>query len=116
MIETTVKDNDKRRFNTGAQRDNDVGKPDLIESLSWLALHRHGLYMRSKEERYGRGNWKKGIPIEEYEKSVMRHLQKYLANKYDGGSFEPEEDHLCAALFNLIGMIHEEEKQKIATE
>lgn len=106
---------DKRQFTTGAVRDVDNGKPDFIESISWLALDRHAMYMKSKETRYGRGNWKKGIPIEEYEKSLLRHVQKYLANKYDGANLEPQEDHLCAAMFNLMGLIHEEEKQKLTT-
>jgi hypothetical protein len=102
--------NDKRVFDTGAVRDQDDTKPDFIETVSWLAWNRFAMYMKGKETRYGRGNWKKGIPIEEYEKSLMRHIHKYFANKYDGASFEPEEDHLAAAWFNLQGLIHEEEK------
>ena len=66
--------------------------------------------MKAQEVKYGRGNWKKGIPIEEYEKSLMRHLQKYLVNKYDGSNDEPDVDHLSAAMFNLQGLIHEIEK------
>lgn len=62
--------------------------------------------------KYGRGNWRKGIPIESYEQSLLRHIQKYLVNKYDGAGLEPEIDHLAAALFNLQGIIHEEEKLK----
>jgi len=107
---------DKRQFETGAVRDVDNNKPDFIESISWIALGRYALYMRSKEERYGRGNWKKGIPIEEYEKSLMRHLHKYLANKYDGASLEPEEDHLSAAMFNLFGLMHETIKGTVVAD
>jgi hypothetical protein len=70
------------------------------------------MYMKGMESRYGRGNWKKGIPIEEYEKSLMRHLHKYIANKYEGASLEPEIDHLAAAMFNLMGLMHEQEKQQ----
>jgi len=103
----------KRKFKTGAVRDTDENKEDYIESISWLTLRRYALYMKSKEKKYGRGNWIKGIPIEEYEKSLVRHLQKYISNKYYGTKIEEEEDHLSAMLFNLQGLIHEEEKKKL---
>lgn len=102
-----------REFSTGALRDIDDGKEDYIESISWLTMRRFAFYMKSFEKKYGRGNWKKGIPIEDYERSLMRHLQKYLANKYDNAGLEPDVDHLGAAMFNLSGLIHEEEKAKI---
>lgn len=101
-----------RQFDTGAKRDVDDEKEDYIESFSWLVLRRFAFYMKSFEKKYGRGNWKKGIPIEEYEKSTMRHMQKYLANKYDNAKLEPEVDHLAAAIFNIQGIMHEEEKQR----
>ena len=45
--------------------------------------------------------------IESYESSLLRHVQKYLANKYEGGNIEKEEDHLSAILFNAFGIIHD---------
>lgn len=99
-------------FSTGAKRDVSENKEDYIESISWIALKRYADYMKSNENRYGRGNWLKGIPQESYERSLMRHLQKYLANKYNDGKFEPDVDHLAAALFNLQGLMHEQEKTK----
>ena len=68
--------------------------------------------MDGKASKYGRGNWIKGIDISSYEKSLLRHIQKYIANKYYNAKLEPDEDHLSAALFNLQGIIHEEEKIK----
>lgn len=68
--------------------------------------------MTSKKSKYGEGNFKKGIPIEAYEHSLVRHLAKYLINKYEGGSLEKEEDHLSAMLFNILGIIYEEERNK----
>lgn len=103
---------EKREFSTGAVRDVDNDKEDYIESFSWSVMRRFAFYMKGFERKYGRGNWKKGIPIEEYEKSLMRHMQKYLANKYDSAGLEPEVDHLAAAMFNLQGMMLEEEKLK----
>lgn len=105
------KTNTKTVFSTGAVRDSGE-KEDYVETISYLALQRFAAYMTSKQATYGKGNWRKGIPIESYEKSLMRHLQKYFANKYDGASLEPQEDHLSAALFNLQGLLHEEEKRR----
>ena len=99
-----------RTFDTGARRDIDTEKEDYIESLSWTTLRRYAKYMKTQEVKYGSGNWKKGIPIEEYEKSLMRHIQKYFANKYEDANLEPEVDHLSASFFNLQGLIHETEK------
>ena len=101
-----------RQFNTGALRDNDDSKENYIGAVSFIALKRYAHYQTDAAKRYPDGNWRKGIPIEEYEKSLMRHLQKYFSNKYDGTNFEPNVDHLAAAWFNLQGIIHEEEKAK----
>jgi hypothetical protein len=103
--------NEINEFETGAKRDIE-GKEDYVETISFLSLKRYAEYMTAQAKKYGRGNWRKGIPIESYEQSLMRHIQKYFANKYDNANLEPEIDHLSAALFNLQGLIHEEEKLK----
>jgi hypothetical protein len=104
-----------RHFETGAVRDDGDGKEDYIESISWLTLRRYANYMTKASAKYGRGNWIKGIPIESYEQSLLRHLQKYISAKYYGVEVEPDVDHLCAALFNLQGLIHEIEKNELDT-
>jgi hypothetical protein len=101
------------KFETGAVRDSQENKEDYIESISWLTMRRYAFYMKKNENKYGRGNWKKGIPQSSYERSLMRHIQKYLVNKYDNAKLEPDEDHLSAALFNLQGLIHEQEKENL---
>jgi len=101
----------KRRFKTGAIRDADDNKEDYIETISWTAFKRYAQYMTSKKSKYGAGNFKLGIDIESYEQSLVRHVQKYLANKYENGDVEKEEDHLSAILFNTFGIIHEEERK-----
>lgn len=100
-----------RKFGTGAIRDDDTTKPDFIETVSWTAFRKFGEYMTGKKKRYGQGNFKKGIPIESYEQSLVRHLQKYLENKYEDGNQEKDEDHLSAMVFNIFGIIHENERQ-----
>ena len=99
-----------RKFKTGAIRDNDTTKPDFIETVSWTAFRKFGEYMTSKKSRYGAGNFKKGIPIESYEQSLVRHIQKYLENKYENGNQEKNEDHISAIVFNAFGILHEQER------
>lgn len=111
-------------FTTGAIRDTGSGKEDYIETLSWLALRRYAKYMTDKASVYGRGNWIKGIPEESYEMSALRHLQKYIALKHYGLSkdeaekagLEPNEDHLSAIIFNIQGLMHEQEIKRIKNE
>lgn len=100
-----------KKFSTGALRDGDEGKEDYIETISWTAFKRYAKYMTGKKSRYGSGNFKKGLPIDYYERALVRHLQKYLANKYEGGIEEKEDDHLSAILFNVFGIMHEEERK-----
>lgn len=102
---------DKRHFDTGAARDSEDGKEDYIETISWATMKRYAEYMTGKKKKYGEWNWKKGIPIDSYERSLVRHLQKYLENKYEGGTVETEEDHLSAMLFNVFGIMYEESKK-----
>lgn len=100
------------KFNTGAIRDDQTGKTDFTETISWIAFGRFADYMTSKKSRYGRGNFKKGIPIESYEQSLLRHIHKYMANK-EGANLEPNEDHLAAAVFNIFGIMHEQWRDKV---
>lgn len=102
---------DKRQFDTGAIRDSELGKEDFTEGVSWLALKRFAKYMDSKAVRYGRGNWRKGIPSESYVKSLARHLQKFLV-EWEDGICEEKDDHLSAMVFNLFGLMHEIELYK----
>jgi hypothetical protein len=102
----------KRKFATGAVRDSEQGKEHYVECLSFTAMERFARYMLTCEGKYPPDNWRKGIPIKAYEQSLLRHIQKYFKNKYEGGNSEPEIDHLSAAWFNLRGIIHEEERLK----
>ena len=101
-----------RKFETGAIRDNEDGKESYVETISWTAFKRYAQYMTGKKAKYGVGNFKKGIPIESYEESMSRHFQKYMENKYEEGQVETGEDHLSALVFNIFGIIHEEERIK----
>jgi hypothetical protein len=102
-----------RKFKSGAIRDNEDQKEDYIETISWSAMKRYAKFMTAMKSKYGEGNFKKGIPIDAYERSLLRHIQKYLENKYEGGQVEKELDHLSAILFNCFGIIHEEQRNEI---
>ena len=99
-----------RTFKSGAVRDSENDKEDYVETLAWRSLKRYAKYMTSKKSKYGRGNFKKGIDIESYERSLVRHLQKYFENKYEQGQVEKNEDHLSGMVFNIFGIMYEENR------
>jgi hypothetical protein len=101
-----------RKFKSGAIRDNEDQKEDYIETISWSAMKRYAKFMTAMKSKYGEGNFKKGINDSSYERSAVRHIQKYLENKYELGNCEIELDHLSAVIFNVLGLIHNEEMRK----
>ena len=98
-----IKDSgDRTRFDTGAVRDMHQGKGrcDLLPAAALLRLAK--LYEEGAK-KYGDRNWEKGIPVSSFIDSGMRHLLKYM----DGHA---DEDHLCAAAWNLLGAMWTEER------
>ena len=99
-----VKDSGNReRFATGAVRDtaNDKPRPDLISPFFLMRLGEH---LRKGANKYTEWNWAKGIPSSRCFASCMRHLMQYAMGKRD-------EDHLSAAAFNIMAIIHNEETE-----
>ena len=99
-----VKDSGNReRFVTGAVRDtaNDKPRPDLISPFFLMRLGEH---LRKGANKYTEWNWAKGIPSSRCFASCMRHLMQYAMGKRD-------EDHLSAAAFNIMAIIHNEETE-----
>lgn len=86
-----------RQFDTGAQRDSAEGKPRM-------SLVPHGalksVMMRYLDgaEAYGENNWKKGMKNSVLYDSAMRHMMAYWTG-------DESEDHLGAALWNVMGLI-----------
>lgn len=101
-----------RDFSTGARR-GCGGKFDFAEYMSSLAMARYGEHMKKAATKYGSGNWLKGIPEQEFLKSLRRHLWIIDIKEQTGVQLEPETDHLSACLFNIMGAIHEQEIQKL---
>lgn len=93
---------DRREFGTGAVRDMAEGKGrcDLLPACALIRLSKH---FEAGAKKYSERNWENGMPISVMIDSGMRHLLKYL----DG---QTDEDHLCAAAWNLLGAMWMEEK------
>jgi len=91
----TIKDSGQRtEFHTGAVRDMHTGKGrfDLLppEGITRIArIYEAGCI------KYGDRNWEKGIPINSFIDSGLRHLFKYMQGMKD-------EDHLAQAGWNIL--------------
>lgn len=104
-----------RTFSSGATRDTDVGKFDYEGFLSPIVLEAFAAYMhfnrtQSDGSLRASDNWQKGIPIEAYRSSLLRHVieaWKLWRFHVDLSTAEPLLFALCAILFNTQGMIHE---------
>ena len=85
----------RTEFRTGAVRDMGEGKGDMI-SIPWESILRLSKHYEAGAKKYNRWNFRAGIPLSSYMDSAMRHIAKYLSGCDD-------EDHLSAAVFNLLG-------------
>lgn len=94
---------ERRTFETGAERDMQEGK-GRFDLLPMCVLMRLAKHYEKGAIKYKERNWEKGIPAHSFADSAMRHLVKYL----DGWK---DEDHLIAAIWNLMGLAWTEEKK-----
>lgn len=86
-----------RQFETGAQRDNGEGKLRM-SLVPHKALNDVMVRYLQGAETYGENNWKKGMKHSVLYDSAMRHLMQDFTG-------DVSEDHLGAALWNIMGMI-----------
>jgi hypothetical protein len=109
-----------RKFDTGATRDQNDTKPDYAGFLSPLVIKGYGRYMH-KHRKQADGtlrssdNWKKGMSKSVYFESMWRHfLDVWLEHEgYD--SRDGLDEALYGLLFNVMGFIHETEKENLNT-
>ena len=92
-----------RQFDTGAQRDSAVGKPRM-SLVPHKALRDVMMRYLDGAEAYGENNWKKGMKNSVLYDSTMRHLMAYWTG-------DDSEDHLGAALWNIMGLIDNDDKR-----
>jgi len=102
----------RRHFDTGAFRNSDKDKLDYEGFLSPLVLEEFAKYMhehRKLEDGTYRDsdNWQKGIPIDQYMKSLWRHFFDTWKNHRGHETKESQIENLCAIMFNSMGMLHE---------
>jgi hypothetical protein len=69
-----------------------------------LAILRVAKVYEQGAEKYGDRNWELGQPQDRFMDSALRHLFQWQAGKRD-------EDHLAHAAFNILAMIHFDEKE-----
>lgn len=93
----------RRKFETGAARDIQEGK-GRMDLLPMCALIRLSKHFEAGAKKYEERNWEKGVPMHSFLDSALRHIAKYM----DG---QADEDHLCAAAWNLMCAMWTEEKK-----
>ena len=96
-----IKDSGKRqKFSTGAQRDiqENKGRYDLLPCHAMERLAKH---FEAGSKKYSDNNWRKGMPLNRYLDSALRHLFKFM----DG---ERDEDHAIASAWNIMCLIETE--------
>ena len=83
----------------------DWGKAiDIFHSLVMrtcfkTAMYRLSVQLEKGALKYSKRNWEKGMPLEEYINSALRHTFSIINE-------EDDEDHYAAALFNVMGLYH----------
>jgi len=95
MLDSVLPDTgDRSEFNTGAVRDASEGKgiPSLIPIEALRAVSRR---FEDGATKYGRDNWKKGIPLSRYVDSLYRHLWQFMED-------DKTEDHAGAIIWNAV--------------
>lgn len=109
QMETTIKAAEKHlnptlpdsgarsEFKTGAVRDAMSGKgtPSLIPIDALRAVSKR---FEDGATKYGRDNWKKGIPLSRYVDSLYRHLWQLMED-------DQSEDHGGAVIWNAMCLI-----------
>lgn len=92
---------ERSEFTTGAVRDAMTGKgsPSLIPIDALRAVSKR---FEDGASKYGRDNWKKGIPLSRYVDSLYRHLWQYMEG-------DTSEDHGGAVIWNAMCLVQTKE-------
>lgn len=107
-----------RKFETGATRDADTNKLDYEGFLCPVVLREYAAYMhkhrkQSNGELRASDNWQKGIPKEQYMKSLLRHVMQVWTIHRGYECFDEKGNKvtmleaLMACTFNTLGYAFE---------
>jgi hypothetical protein len=91
-------------YPSGTKRDNRAGKGRYV-LIPARALRRVALHYQKGGALYGENDWRKGMPFSDLLDSGIRHC-------FDRGQGKTDEDHLAAAVWNLLNLMDEEERIK----
>ena len=114
IIQEAMAGLDKRTFATGATRDSNKDKLAYDQGLSVQVLQTYMAYL-SKHRVMKDGslrdwnNWKRGISVEAYRESLMRHTIDAIRKSHGLPLREESDlrDLLCAVIFNASGWLFE---------
>ena len=103
---------DIRKFDTGATRNLDDTKLDFEAFLSPRVLQRYAEFMHANRKQADGSlregdNWQKGIPLDSYMKSGLRHTIDWWTQHRGNPGTEDLETAVCAVMFNAMGYLHE---------
>ncbi len=116
-IETTEQ---KEQYSSGAVRNERQGK-GRFDLISVIAERRLANWYEAGCQVYGDRNWEKGMPHSRFVDSTKRHINAYLTVKQleregflqqdveevcASMGINPLEDHLAAAVWNLMSIMH----------
>lgn len=92
---------ERSEFQTGAVRDamNGKGLPSLLPVDALIAASKR---FEDGAEKYGRDNWRKGIPLSRYVDSLYRHLWAFI-------EADETEDHGGAIIWNAMCLVQTKE-------
>lgn len=79
------------------------GRYDLITPFG---IRRLAVWYELGSKKYADRNWEKGMPFSRYVDSAKRHIDKFIMGMED-------EDHLSAAVWNLLSIVHHQELGEI---
>lgn len=109
-----------RKFDTGATRDTEKGKPDYEGFLSPLVIEAYGRYMHKHRvqadgELRDSDNWQKGFGPKHLDvciKSAWRHFIDWWKEHRKLSSRDGIDEAICGLLFNIMAYYHEYLKEE----